>query len=180
MENNPSSSRTDRKTIEKNRRNHMKTLYSQLNSLVPHHTSKEMLSLPDQLDEATNHIKELQKNLEKMKMKKERLMGIEKPNASLRSGGMVGSRSPHIEIHEMGSALEVVLITGLDCQPMFNETIRVLHEEGAEVVSASFSVIDDAVFHTFHSKVGNQSAPGHGTARISERLKKLVNGANSF
>ena len=40
MESNPSSSRTDRKTIERNRRNHMKSLYSKLNSLVPHQTSR--------------------------------------------------------------------------------------------------------------------------------------------
>uniref|UniRef100_A0A5B7BY14 BHLH domain-containing protein n=1 Tax=Davidia involucrata TaxID=16924 RepID=A0A5B7BY14_DAVIN len=179
MENNPtSSSRTDRKTIEKNRRNHMKTLYSKLNSLVPQHKSKEVVSLPDQLYEAANYIKKMQATLEKMKEKKDRLMGIEKPSASLSSGG-VGLRSPQIEIHEVGSALEVVLITGLDCQFMFNETIRMLHEEGAEVVNAGFSVIEDKVFHTIHSKVG-ESAPVNGAARISERLKKFVDGANSF
>jgi len=44
MENNPSSSRTDRKTIERNRRNQMKALYSQLNSLVPHQSSR--VSIP--------------------------------------------------------------------------------------------------------------------------------------
>ncbi|KAA8519778.1 hypothetical protein F0562_014121 [Nyssa sinensis] len=177
MENNPSSSRTDRKTIEKNRRNHMKSLYSKLNSLVPHQTSQEVLSLPDQLYEAANYIKELQTTLEKLKEKKERLMGTDRPNANL-SGG-VGLRSPQIEVHQVGSALEVVLITGLDCQFMFNESIRIIHEEGTEVINASFSVIDDTVFHTIHSKIG-ESAPVNAAARISERLKKFVNGAYSF
>jgi hypothetical protein len=99
-------------------------------------------SLPDQLDEATNHIKKLQTNLERMKEKKDSLIvGMdEKPNSSTNSGmTMMGLRSPQIEIHQNGSALEVILITGLDCQFMFNETIRVLHEEGAEIVSAIFS-----------------------------------------
>jgi hypothetical protein len=36
---------------------------------------------------------------------------------------------------------------------MFNETIRVLHEEGAEIINASFSVVEDTVFHTINSKV---------------------------
>lgn len=63
-------------------------------------------------------------------------------------------KPPQIDIHEKGSALEVVLITGLDFQFMFNETIRVIHEEGAEIVNASFSVVDDTVFHTIHAKVG--------------------------
>ncbi|XP_059659041.1 transcription factor bHLH162 [Cornus florida] len=176
--NNPSSSRTDRKTIEKNRRNHMKTLYSKLNSLVPHQSSREVVSLPDQLDEAANYIKKLQMNLEKMKEKKNRLMRLEKMSASTSTGVMVGLRSPQIEIHEMGSALEVVLITGLDCQFMFNEIIRVLHEERAEVVNAGFSVVDDAVFHSIHSKVA-ESASGYGAPKISERLKQFVYGANS-
>jgi hypothetical protein len=40
MENNPSSSRVDRKIIEKNRRIQMKDLHNKLNSLLPHQTSK--------------------------------------------------------------------------------------------------------------------------------------------
>lgn len=41
MERSPcSSAKIERKIIEKNRRNHMKNLYSRLNSLLPRHTSK--------------------------------------------------------------------------------------------------------------------------------------------
>lgn len=116
-----------------------------------------MTSLPDQLDEAANYIKRLQTKLERMKEKKNNLMGIhEKSNASTNCGMMMGFKPPQIEIHEVGSALEVVLITGLDFQFMFNETIRVLHEEGAEIVNASFTVVEDTVFHTIHSKVASQ------------------------
>ncbi|KAE7995712.1 hypothetical protein FH972_000483 [Carpinus fangiana] len=174
---NPSSSRSDRKTIERNRRNHMKALYSELNCLVPHQTSRET-SLPDQLDEATSYIKKLQTNLERMKEKKDRLMGMEKPNESMSSNSSgvmaMGIRSAQIEIHQNGAALEVVLITGLDCQFMFNETIRVLHEEGAEIVSASFTVVEDTVFHTIHSKVGEPALGDEAAARISERVNKFV------
>ncbi|XP_021635027.2 transcription factor bHLH162 isoform X2 [Hevea brasiliensis] len=153
MDNNPSSSRTYKKTIERNRRNQMKALYSKLNSLVRHQSSRESVSLPDQLDEAANYIKKLQTNLEKMKEKKDSLMGThERPNASMSSGTAMLIRSPQIEVHEVGSALDVSLITGLDSQLMFNEAIRVLHEEGAEIVNASFAVVDDTVFHTIHSK----------------------------
>lgn len=122
---------------------------------------QEATSLPDQLDEATKYIKRLQTNLERMKERKERLMGIEKPDAAAatsssgNSSGTIttGLRSPQIEIHEMGSALEVVLTTGLDFQFMFVETIRLLHEEGVEIVNASFNVVEDTIFHTIHSKV---------------------------
>ncbi|KAL5839538.1 hypothetical protein ACOSQ3_012234 [Xanthoceras sorbifolium] len=192
MENNnnnhpSSSSRTDRKTIERNRRNQMKSLYSQLNSLVPHQSptfQQEATSLPDQLEEAANYIKRLQINLERMREKKDSLMGIDQETntstmISRTTTTMAGLKSPHIEIHEKGSALEVVLITGLDFQFMFSETIRLLHEQGAEIVNASFSVVNDTVFHTIHSKVGD-SGLGHGAATISERLNKLVYDASPF
>ncbi|KAK3204138.1 hypothetical protein Dsin_018184 [Dipteronia sinensis] len=177
-----SSSRTDRKTIERNRRNQMKFLYNHLNSLVPHQTPtlQEATSLPDQLEEAANYIKRLQIKLERMKEKKDRLiMGTDRSMISETETTAMAvpelmMKSPHIEIHEKGSALEVVLITGLDFQFMFSETIRLLHEEGAEIVNASFSVVNDTVFHTIHSKVGDSGLSDHGAARISERLKKLV------
>ncbi|TKY71709.1 Transcription factor bHLH36 [Spatholobus suberectus] len=170
MENNPSPSRVDRKFIERNRRNQMKALFRKLNSLVPHQRSKESISLPDQLEEATNYIKKLQINVEKMKDKKDMLLGIERSNARM-NGGKNGLKSPRIEIQQMGSALEVILITGLDSQFMFSETIRVLHEEGVDVVNASYKVIGDAVFHSIHCQDGESA---NGAARISERLKNFI------
>ncbi|XVE88061.1 hypothetical protein DITRI_Ditri19aG0038300 [Diplodiscus trichospermus] len=166
MENNPnSSSGKDRKLIERNRRNQMKALYSQLNSL-------ESTSLPDQLEEAANYIKKLQTNLERMKEKKDSLIGVSSS----------GPKSPQLQIHEIGSCLVIWLTTGSSCsQFIFNETIRILHEEGAEIVNASFSVVDDTVFHTIHLTVGESAPDIYGAAsRISERLKKFVRDADAY
>ncbi|CAI9087435.1 OLC1v1021502C2 [Oldenlandia corymbosa var. corymbosa] len=150
MEQNPnsSSSKADRKTIEKNRRNQMKTLLTQLNSLVPHQSNKEALSLPDRIGEAISYIKTKQIRLEELKEKRDSLIEPKK------SKNVMGSlREPHVDVQEMGSALQVVLITGSDCRFMFREAIRVLHEEGAQVVNASFYVAGDTIFHTLHSKL---------------------------
>ncbi|XP_027111804.1 transcription factor bHLH162 [Coffea eugenioides] len=174
MEPNPSSSKADRKTIERNRRNRMKTLYSKLTSLIPPQ-SREASSLPDQLEEATNYIKKMQIKLEKLKERRDFTNGTRLSSDT--DTASAGLRLPHIDIQERGSALEVVLITKSDCQFMFTETIRLLHEEGAEVVNASFSVLDETIFHTVHSKIG-ESAPCSAAARISEKLKKYVYGDN--
>ncbi|KAK4271569.1 hypothetical protein QN277_020245 [Acacia crassicarpa] len=179
------SSRGDRKMIERNRRSHMRVLCSQLSSLVPHQTSKEMISLPDQLGEATNYIKKLQIKLEKMRNKKLSLMGINnnEPNISGRQsynnnnnnrGIVMGSKSPKVEIHHMGSTLIVSVITGLDCHFIFNDFIRILHQEQADVVNASYSVLQDTVFHTIHCQIGESS---NRAQRISERLKRFVSGS---
>ncbi|KAM7264071.1 hypothetical protein ACFE04_001754 [Oxalis oulophora] len=175
-----SSSKTDRKLIEKNRRNQMKALCHQLNSLVPYHqTSRESTSLPDQLFEAANYIKKKQVNLERMKEKKSSLT---RSNIA-RDGEIdnVGSSSPKVEIRAIGSTLEIILITGLDChQHFFRETIRVLHEEGAEIVNANFSVVEDSVFHNIHSKVGDQPGSACDASRIGAKLINLVHNVRFF
>lgn len=75
-------------------------------------------------------------------------------NASSSGKAMAVFRPPQIDIREVGSALEVVLVTGLDQHKfMFNETIRILHGEGTEVVNATYSVAEDAVFHNIRAKV---------------------------
>lgn len=119
---------------------------------------QESISLPDQLEEAANYIKKLQINVEKMKEKKNTLVGIfERPNnvsVMKRGSKNVGLiKSPKIEIRQVGLAVEVVLITGLDCQFMFCETLRVLQEEGIDIVNASYMVNGDAVFHSIHCQV---------------------------
>lgn len=160
------------------------------------------MSLPDQLEEATDYIKKLQTRLERMK---ERRDNINAGRVKVISEALMARvmKVPQVEIHQMGSVLEVILITGLDCQFLFSETIRVLHEEKAEVVNASFSVLDTTAFQTIHSKVRTyiylsilylygvtvfffnfwapttdhqiaESEPHYGVARISERLKKMV------
>ncbi|XP_047309976.1 transcription factor bHLH162-like [Impatiens glandulifera] len=173
----PSSSTLDRKIIERNRRNQMKILYSQLNSLISQQSSsyKNTMALTDQLDEATKYIKMMQTNIEELKKKRDNLMGVNNNNNSSSSSRAVEVRSPpQIEIRDLGSALDVTLTTGLDYHFMFNEIIRVIHEEGLEVVNASFSVVDGTVFHMIHSKVGEiDQIESSGVARVNERLKKF-------
>ncbi|KAI7748002.1 hypothetical protein M8C21_017398, partial [Ambrosia artemisiifolia] len=161
MECNPSSStsRVDRRTIEKNRRIQMKALYSKLHSLVPHESSRDIISLPDQLQEAANYIKKLQIKLERMKEEKDNLMRMKNlkinPNKNITASSlMVGQqRTPQIDVREIGSSLEAILITGVDFQFLFSETIRVIHEEGFDVVNANFSIINDMVVHTIHAQI---------------------------
>ncbi|KAI6705160.1 hypothetical protein NL676_008122 [Syzygium grande] len=173
MERKPGSSRADRKTTERNRRNRMKALLSKLHSLVPPQSPREStLTLPDQLGEAANYIKDLQVKVEKMREQKERLLEIEKINTTMNNGLMIGFKSPEIGIRKSGSILEVVLVTGLDGQFLFNETIQVIHGEGADIVNANFSYVDDAMLHTIHAKVGDGDCSDE---RISQRLQEIVN-----
>ncbi|KAI9120485.1 hypothetical protein K1719_007518 [Acacia pycnantha] len=183
-----SSGGGDRKVIERNRRSQMRALCSQLSSLVPRQSSSpEVISLSDQLGEAATYIKKLQIKLEKMNQKKLSLIGTtsnepniisESPISNNNNRGIVmGSKSPQVEIHQMGSTLEVSVITGLDCHFIFGDFIRILHDEQADVANASYSVVQDTVFHTIHCQVGEC---GDRAGRISERLRRFVYGSGAF
>lgn len=119
-----------------------------------------MISLPDQLQVAANYIKKLQINLEKMAEEKDNVMGIKTSEINdhdkqlKNSNLMVGQqRIPQIDVSETGSSLEAILITGVEFQFLFSETIRVIHEEGFNVVNAGFSIFNNTVFHTIHAQV---------------------------
>ncbi|XP_019159182.1 PREDICTED: uncharacterized protein LOC109155924 isoform X2 [Ipomoea nil] len=135
----------ERKYVEKNRRNQLKGLYNHLFSLVP--SSQETLPLPDQVDVTINYIKTLKEKLEKMKHQREELTKVQmsrKMNSSASSSShhsLHVEPHPQIQIHEMGPAMAVVFITGLDNVATFNNVIRVVRgEEGVEVASANFQL----------------------------------------
>lgn len=117
---------------------------------------QEGLALPDKIDAAVKYIQILQVELEKYKEKKEKLMNRKREHSCITNDIKSTTKpSPHLEIHEMGPDLDMVLVNGLhDSFTSFNEIIQVLHQQGAEVVQASFSNTGSSVFHILHPKVG--------------------------
>ncbi|XP_020963768.1 transcription factor bHLH162-like [Arachis ipaensis] len=149
------TTKVERKIIERNRRNKMKDLYSKLNSLLPSYSPTEVLPLPDQIDEAVKYIKSLEKKVKMAKEKKERL--LKGRNNNKRSRGFDEkniTKSPTIDVHEMGnSLLQVVLTCGFENKFLFSEIIRILHEEKVEVVSANSSSHGDSMIHVLHAEI---------------------------
>ena len=118
---------------------------------------QEAVPLPDQIDEAVNYIKSLETKVKMAKEKKERLlMGRKRSrgcNCSSAFETKESLKSTKIEIHELGSTLEVVLKCGFENQFIFNEMIRILHEENIEVMSANSSLAGDSMIHVVHAEV---------------------------
>ncbi|XP_058776877.1 transcription factor bHLH162-like [Vicia villosa] len=172
------STKVERKIVEKNRRNKMKSLYSKLNSLLPNYNPKEHLPLPDQIDNAINYIKSLKTNLKLAKEKKQSLIRNKRSlsGCSNSSGAKVSIKSPKIEIHENGSSLQVMVTCGVDEQFIFYEIIRILHEDHVEVISANSSLAGDSVIHVVHAE-NPQSLFQFGASKVGERLKRFVNGS---
>ncbi|XP_009801965.2 transcription factor bHLH162-like [Nicotiana sylvestris] len=179
-----SAPKLERKYVEKNRRNNMKNLYNQLYSLLPNHASKETLTLPDQLDTATNYIKSLETKLKKKKKYMEELRISRKRPQSFNATNSEPSSStksliPHIEFHEMSPTMFVVLITGLDNLATFYNVIQLLHEEGVEVVYSNFSLNGNSMLQiSLETKMDKNSTMEFRATTLFDKLKELLYGSS--
>ncbi|KAK1279341.1 hypothetical protein QJS04_geneDACA002864 [Acorus gramineus] len=157
------TTKMERKTVEKNRRIHMKSLYFKLSSLLPKNLRKVLGALTqyDNLDQSAKYIIRLQKRIEVLKEKKEAAMNNRKAVAVAAGyGGVMEEKKmmeslsfPVVEIRNLDCTLEVVLISGLQSDFMFYQVLCVLEDEGVEVVNANFSFVGDKAFYIFHSQV---------------------------
>ncbi|KHN34305.1 hypothetical protein glysoja_016633 [Glycine soja] len=155
----------------------MKSLCFKLVSTIPSNDlkpTKDMLSQQDQLDLATTYIKRLKERIEKLKGEKEKIMNMMmSSNQNNNSIFNIGSQLPLLEIKDLGSGIEVMLISGLNKNFMLYEVISVLEEEGAEVVTANFSTVADKIFYTVHAQV-KISRVGVEPTRVYQRLQELI------
>ncbi|KAK2370625.1 transcription factor bHLH162 [Trifolium repens] len=99
-------------------------------------------------------------------------------DCSSSSGAKGSTKSPKIEIHEMGTSLQIIVTCGVDHQFIFYEIIRILNEENVEVITANSSLTGDSVFHIVHAEIP-QSLFQFGVFKVSDRLKSFVNGSVS-
>ncbi|KAL1363055.1 hypothetical protein AAHE18_03G123700 [Arachis hypogaea] len=168
----------ERRFIERNRRKHMKMLYSTLNSLLPNDPNptrpKEALLLLDQVDKALNYIKSLEEKVKMSKEKKNSLllrMGRKRTRGACDDGNR--PKPPQLEVHEMGSCLQIVMTCGLDSQFIFYKIIHILNEENIDVKSANSSLIGNSMHHVVHAEIP-QSLLQLGATKVRESLKRFV------
>ncbi|XP_017216185.1 transcription factor bHLH162 [Daucus carota subsp. sativus] len=169
-------SKLDRKTVERNRRIHMKGLCLRLTSLVPPHyfnPSRELLSQQAQLDQTAAYIKELKERIDELKVKKQLLtpMSSSSHTSSPASSSFI---VPVVELRELGSSnIEVVVVSGLAKNFRLCDVISVLQEEGTDVISINVSSVGDRVFHTLHAQV-KVCRVGVDITRVWQRLQELM------
>lgn len=119
-----------------------------------------MLSQADQIEQATNYIMGLRERVDNLNKTKEQLqmmvLNQEGASSSSNNDATMAANSrllPIIEIKELGCNLEVQLVMDFENNIMLHEVIRVLEEEGAEVVNATSSTSGNNIVHTLHAKV---------------------------
>ncbi|KAF7026631.1 hypothetical protein CFC21_038734 [Triticum aestivum] len=183
----------ERKDVEKNRRLHMKGLCLKLSSLVPassssdHHlrhysssppsSNKDAATQLDQLDSAAAYIKQLRGRIDDLKRRKQAALsgGTAGCSSSVSAGDYKAQTTslPVIEVRHHDGTLDVALVSEVGRPFRLHEVIAVLEQEGAEVVSASFSVVGDKIFYTLHSQAFCPRI-GLDARRVDQRLRGLA------
>lgn len=180
----------ERKDVEKNRRLHMKGLCLKLSSLVPashhHHNtsfnsssppssnSKDAATQLDQLDSAAAYIKQLKSRIDELRRRKQSRAGNGGSSSSSGNGKGNGEMLPVVEVRQQeNAAVDVALVSEAGKPFKLHEVIAVLEQEGAEVVSASFSAVADKIFYTIHSQALCPRI-GLDAARVAHRLRALA------
>lgn len=194
------NTKMERKDVEKNRRLHMKGLCLKLSSLIPaasphHHlrhyspssssppsTNKDAATQLDQLDGAAAYINQLRARIDDLKRRKQAALSGGNAGAcssSVSAGDYKGATStsttalPVVEVRHRDGTLDVALASEAGRPFRLHEVIAVLEQEGAEVVSASFSVVGDKIFYTVHSQALCPRI-GLDAARVAHRLRRLA------
>ncbi|KAI3983596.1 hypothetical protein MKX01_000608 [Papaver californicum] len=191
----------DRKTIEKNRRNHMKDLCFKLVSLIPpttthdhqNHSSKKDIPQTDLIDQAGNYIQELRKRIDELKRKKDLLTETTLPNTkndvididqdiitsnavvvtatSTQSTGNNLLNLPILQVRDFDS-------TTLEVVLITGENKHLMYYQLITVLEEEGAEVINASFVTVNDKVfytlHSQVRAGVETSRICDRLKKLV------
>ncbi|KAJ9176396.1 hypothetical protein P3X46_011713 [Hevea brasiliensis] len=171
MEHSSSSFRLQRTMKERDRRMHMRDLLATLASVVrPQATSK--LTVPQLLDQAAIHVRQMHARIEELKLRKEQAKGYGNfSRDSHRTGN--SSKLPVLDIRSSDYTVEVNLICGLNENFMLHEVIHVLQEEGAEVMSFSSHQAGARIMYIIKTQALGVRI-GINTLRIHERLKELL------
>ena len=139
----------------------------------------------DQLDSAAAYIKQLKGRIDELKRRKERRgagAGAGCSPSSSSAGNNNNNKAsttalPVIEVRHQESTLDVALVSEAGKPFKLHEVIAALEQEGAEVVSASFSLVADKIFYTLHSQALCPRI-GLDANMVSHRLHALADAAS--
>ncbi|KAJ4752773.1 basic helix-loop-helix (bHLH) DNA-binding superfamily protein [Rhynchospora pubera] len=155
-------------------------------------SSKEGGTQVDNLEEAASYITKLRSRIEKLKEVRRRISSSTANNYANANAndndkrmGLTIGMVPIIEVRCQNPNLEVVLIINNNsytdtsimypqCHKLtFYKVIRIIEEEGADVVNASLSSLADKLVYTIHSQIRNPRG-GLEASRVSNRLRQWI------
>ncbi|KAH9611710.1 hypothetical protein KSS87_013008 [Heliosperma pusillum] len=139
--------------IERQRRMEMSSLFDSLRSVIPPNDSKGRKSITDQLEEAANYIKDLEKDVKELGQKRDHLKHSIQSSSSggrYELGGSSGSSPPYtVVIRQLVGGLEIeICVKYDDTEFLLSTAIQVALEEGLDVVSSTSAKFNEKFIHS--------------------------------
>ncbi|KAK6926320.1 Myc-type, basic helix-loop-helix (bHLH) domain [Dillenia turbinata] len=154
--------------IERQRRLEMSNLYSTLRSLLPIDYIKGKRSICDQMNEAANYIKHLEKNVKELNLKRDELKRM--------SNSVDGSSNPNcaISVYPCLGGVRILFKKVFEDEEFpLSRVLKLLLEEGLCVVSCVSTRVDETLIHDIHSELSQDGDMKHFD--LSELQQKLLN-----
>ncbi|KAL5541004.1 hypothetical protein UlMin_042577 [Ulmus minor] len=162
--------------IERQRRQEMATLYSSLRSILPFQYLKGKRSISDHTNEAVSYIKDLQKKIQDLSEKKDKLKELVDHSNCSSSSIALPNLQPQIyedsiSVRHCREEVEVVVNTAFKQGLSLARVVRVLVGEGLSVVNCVSARVNERLLHTVHSEVngGRRVDP----CELEQKLKNL-------
>jgi len=156
-----SAEKKNHKMIEKQRRKEMKALFSALKSLLPDENLRGKRTVSDQVLEAVNYVRHLQRKVQYLSAEREKMKANCDQNAKVAMEKFVNKTPPFEESDRECPALKInsgssgvqIWTNSLEDEIVYSDILVELEGGGLEVVSAASSTINNRVYHTIHAKV---------------------------
>ncbi|PIA49792.1 hypothetical protein AQUCO_01300494v1 [Aquilegia coerulea] len=160
--------------LERQRRQEMNSLYTSLRSLLPLEYVKGKRSISDHMYEATNYIKDLEKNIHELKDKRDKLKIVTNFGTTEITMTESISGSDFATVRKCWQGVEVVVSSSLkEVVVSLSRVLEVLLEEGLTAVNCVSSKVDERLIHTIQAEVMDPAA-SINTSDLQQRLMSLV------
>ncbi|ESQ43363.1 hypothetical protein EUTSA_v10015297mg [Eutrema salsugineum] len=138
--------------IERQRRQEMASLYASLRSLLPLNFIQGKRSTSDQVNEAVNYIKYLQRKIKELSSRRDELMLLSR-GSFLDDSKDEMEMMNHVMVRQCLVGVEIVFSSRC-CggQPQLSSVFQVLCENGLCLLNSISSIVDDRLIYTIHAE----------------------------
>ncbi|KAL0304185.1 UNVERIFIED_CONTAM: Transcription factor [Sesamum radiatum] len=163
--------------VERQRRQEMSGLYASIRSLLPLGYVKGKRAISDHLDQAVNYIKHMQKKLDEMKMKRDKLKNLSNssgPNVDAEDRGPSTTTSSNcLKVNLCWDGVEILISSSLNEGDFpLSKVLADLLRRGLDVISCISTRVDGQFLHKIQIQVNDPTSID--LSKLHERLAHVI------
>ncbi|KAJ0243093.1 Transcription factor bHLH36 [Hirschfeldia incana] len=157
--------------IERQRRQEMASLYASLRSLLPLNFIQGKRSTSDQVSEAVNYIRYLERKIKELSLRRDELMLLSRGTLLDDSKDEMEAMN-HVVVRQCFVGVEIVFSSRC-CrgQPRLSSVLQVLSENGLCLLNTISSTVDGRLIYTIQAEVNDSTLID--LSELEERLTRM-------